>query len=72
MASLKVKVEIFTLAAHKVSAEHDAAGRSQRNRTTDEAAPANTSADEDEDATTTSINAPEALSNIQLRNVACK
>ena len=73
MELLSATLETFTLAAQMVSVEHDDdddAGRSQRNRTTGEeaeAAPANI----DEDATATSIKAPDALSNMQLCSVTC-
>ena len=82
MESLRTTLETFTLAAHKFSVEHDDnidddTGRSQRNRTTGEAAVASSGNieddyDEDDDATATSMNAPEALSNMQLCSVMCR
>ena len=81
MESLRATLDTFTLAAQTVSVEHDDnidddIGRSQRNRTTGESAVAaasgNIEDDEEEDATATSINAPEALSNMQLCSVTCR
>ena len=75
MESLRATLDTFTLVAQTVSVEHDDdTGRSQRNRTTGEAAAAsgNIEEDEDDDATATSMNAPEALSNMQLCSVMCR
>ena len=73
MESLRAKLATFTFAAQIVSEEHDDIGRSHRNRTTGEAAASgNIEDNEDDDATATSMNAPEALSNMELCSVNCK
>ena len=82
MESLRATLDTFTLAAHNSSVEHDDDddddddddGRSQRNRTTGEAAAAAASGniEDEDDATDTSMNAPEALSNMQLCSVTCR
>ena len=76
MESLRATLDTFTLAAQTVSVEHDDdAGRSHRNRTTGEVL-VNCSSDQkdedEDDATATSMNAPEALSNMQLCSVMCR
>ena len=75
MESLRATLDTFTLAAHKTFVEHGDAVRSHRNRTTGEAAAAAASGnieDDNDDATATSMNAPEALSNMQLCSVMCR
>ena len=79
MESLRDTLDTFTLVAQMAWVEHDAninddARRSQRNRTTGDAAAVSSAniEDEDDDATATSMNAPEALSNMELCNVACR